>query len=65
MVTTDSDEYGMIIRKHGAGYKTLEAGQSLRQLLPKDFQNPNYKRHDTLGFNYRMNELTALLDLLN
>ena len=64
MVTTDSDEYGMIIRKHGGlGYKTLEAGQSLRQLLPKDFQNPNYKRHDTLGFNYRMNELTAAVGL--
>ena len=47
----------------GLGYKTLEAGQSLRQLLPKDFQNPYYKRHDTLGYNYRMNELTAAVGL--
>ena len=37
MVTTDNKEYGTIIRKHGGlGYKTLQAGQSLRQLLPKD-----------------------------
>ena len=64
MVTTDNEEYGTIIRKHGGlGYKTLEAGQSLRQLLPKDFQNPHYKRHDTVGFNYRMNELTAAVGL--
>jgi len=64
MVTTNDGKYGTLIRKHGGiGYKTLEAGQSLRQLLPKDFQNPNYKRHDTLGWNYRMNELTAAVGL--
>jgi len=64
MVTTDCEEYATIIRKVGGlGYKTLEAGQSLRQLLPQDFQNPHYKRHDTLGFNYRMNEITAALAL--
>jgi len=64
MVTTNDKSYGTIIRKNGGiGYKTLEAGQSLRQLLPKDFQNPNYKRHDTLGWNYRMNELTAAVGL--
>jgi perosamine synthetase len=64
MVTTNNEEYGTIIRKTGGlGYKTLEAGQSLRQLLPSDFQNPNYKRHDTLGWNYRMNELSAAVGL--
>ena len=64
MVTTDNEEYGTTIRKNGGiGYKTLEAGQSLRQLLPKDFQNPHYKRHDVLGWNYRMNELTAAVGL--
>jgi perosamine synthetase len=64
MVTTDNEIYGTIIRKSGGlGYKTLEAGQSLRQLLPSDFQNPHYKRHDTLGWNYRMNEITAAVGL--
>lgn len=64
MVTTDNEEYATIIRKNGGlGYKTLEAGQSLRQILPKDFQNPHYKRHDSLGWNYRMNELTAAVGL--
>jgi perosamine synthetase len=64
MVTTDNEQYATMIRKTGGlGYKTLEAGQSLRQLLPEDFQNPHYKRHDTLGWNYRMNELTAAVGL--
>ena len=64
MVTTDNPEYATIIRKTGGlGYKILSAGQSLRQLLPKDFQNPHYKRHDILGYNYRMNEVTAALSL--
>ena len=64
MVTTDNEKYATIIRKTGGlGYKTLSAGQSLRQLLPQDFQNPHYKRHDVLGYNYRMNEITAALAL--
>lgn len=64
MVSTNNEEYATIIRKTGGlGYKTLAAGQSLRQLLPKDFQNPHYKRHDTLGYNYRMNEATAAIVL--
>ena len=64
MVTTDNEQYATAVRKmSGLGYKTLEAGKSLRQLLPQDFQNPYYKRHDTLGLNYRMNELTAAVGL--
>ena len=64
MVSTDNEQFATIIRKTGGlGYKTLAAGQALRQLLPKDFQNPHYKRHDTLGYNYRMNEITAAVVL--
>ena len=64
MVTTNNTELATTIRKNGGiGYKTLAAGQSLRQLLPADFQNPNYKRHDVLGWNYRMNEISAAVGL--
>ena len=64
MVSTDNEEFATVIRKTGGlGYKTLAGGQALRQLLPKDFQNPHYKRHDTLGYNYRMNEVTAAMVL--
>ena len=64
MVITDDANLATVIRKTGGlGYKTLQAGESLSQLLPADFQNPNYKRHDTLGWNYRMNEITAAIGL--
>jgi perosamine synthetase len=64
MVVTDDEVLATKIRKTGGlGYKTLSAGESLRQILPTDFQDPNYKRHDSLGWNYRMNELTAAVAL--
>ncbi len=64
MVITNNEEYGTAIRKFGGlGYKTLKAGAGLRQLLPSEFQNPHYKRHDTLGLNYRMPEICAALGL--
>ncbi len=53
-----------IYGKHGGlGYRSVEAGQNLRQILPDGFQSPDYKRYDTLGYNYRMNELTAAVGL--
>jgi perosamine synthetase len=64
MVTTNDKELATNIRKiAGLGYKTLGAGDALRQLLPEEFQNPDYKRHDTLGWNYRMNEISAAVGL--
>lgn len=64
IVTTDNEDYGTQIRRTAFnGYKTLQAGQGLRQILPDEFQDPNYKRHNTLGLNYRMNEITAALAL--
>lgn len=64
MVIVDDEELAIKIRKTGGlGYKTLKAGDALRQLLPEEFQDPQYKRHDTLGWNYRMNELTAAVGL--
>ena len=64
MVVTNDETYAEKIRKvAGLGYKTLTAGQALRRVLPTDFQNPHYKRHDTLGWNYRMTELCAAVGL--
>jgi len=64
MVTTNNELYATVIRKTGGlGYKTLAAGQGLRANLPEEFQDPDYKRHDTVGWNYRMNELTAAVAL--
>jgi perosamine synthetase len=64
MVITNNEEFGTAVRKFGGlGYKTLKAGAGLRALLPEEFQNPHYKRHDTHALNYRMPELCAAVGL--
>ena len=63
-VTTNNAKYAKIVRQSGGlGYRTLTAENSLKAILPAEFQNPNYKRHSVLGWNYRMNELTAAVAL--
>ena len=64
MVTTNNRILAKKVRKFGGlGYKNLKSNKSLTPLLPQIFQNPNYKRHDSLGLNYRMNEPTAAIVL--
>ena len=64
MVSTNNEKLATLIRKHaGLGYKTLTAGAGLRTLLPRDFQDPDYKRHETIGWNYRMPEIIAAVGL--
>lgn len=60
MILTDSEEYAQKCRKLGGhGFKNLRAEDGRVRLNQDMFQNPNYKRHDTLGWNYRMPEFTA------
>jgi len=48
----------------GQGYKNLNAeGGVIKFGNEGVVQNPEYKRHDTLGWNYRMNEFTAAVAL--
>ena len=47
----------------GIGYKNLTAEQGRMQVVPATFQDPSYKRHDTLGYNYRMPEISAAVGL--
>ncbi len=64
MVLTDSEEYAEKIRKIGGhGFKNLKATEGRVRLNQDVFQNPNYKRHDTLGYNYRMPEFNAAIAL--
>lgn len=63
VITNDANLATKIRKTGGLGYKTLQAGESLKSLLPTEFQDPNFKRHDTLGWNYRMNELSAAVGL--
>jgi perosamine synthetase len=64
MVISNESGYAEKVRKHsGLGYKTLTARQGMSSLLPEEFQNPDFKRHDSLGYNYRLPEICAALAL--
>ncbi len=60
MVLTDDEQLAERARKLGGhGFKNLRAEDGRVRLNQSMFQNPAYKRHDTLGWNYRMPEFTA------
>ena len=64
MITTDNPDFATIVRKNGFnGYRAISPDAPLAKKLPEEFQDPNYRRHDTLGYNYRMNEITAAMGL--
>lgn len=60
MILTNSEDYAEKCRKIGGhGFKNLRAEDGRVRLNADMFQNPDYKRHDALGWNYRMPEFTA------
>ncbi len=60
MILTDDEQYAEKCRKLGGhGFKNLRAEDGRVRLNQDIFQNPDYKRHDALGWNYRMPEFTA------
>lgn len=60
MILTNNEEYAEKCRKLGGhGFKNLRAEDGRVRLNQEMFQNPDYKRHDSLGWNYRMPEFTA------
>ncbi len=65
MVLTDHEEYAKRARKLGGhGFKNLGADEGRVRMFNKEmFQNPKYKRHDALGWNYRMPEFNAAVAL--
>ncbi len=62
MLITDKEALADKARKFsGLGYAGVSSLQ--RKITKKDIQNPSYNRHVSLGFNYRMSELTAAVAL--
>ena len=60
MILTDNETYAEKCRKLGGHcFKNLRAEDGRVRLNQDMFQDPNYKRHDALGWNYRMPEFTA------
>lgn len=64
MVITNDERLAERVRKCGGiGYKNLRAEEGRMQTTPSTFQDPDYKRHDFFGWNYRMPELCAAVGL--
>ena len=63
LVTNDPDLAQKARKIAGHGFKNLTAGEGRVRLNQDVFQNPGYKRHDTIGFNYRMPEFNAAVAL--
>jgi perosamine synthetase len=64
MVVTNNEKYAILTRKFaGIGYKGLTASTGRTSLASSVYQDPSYERFDTIGFNYRMNAITAAVGL--
>lgn len=64
MIVTNDELLAKKIRKFGSlGYASLTSRDSRIRLNKQSFQDPNYKRHDEYGCNYRMPEVAAALGL--
>jgi perosamine synthetase len=64
IVVTNNEEYAISMRKFGSlGYSAMKSGDGRIRINKDLFQDPQYKRHDALGLNYRMPEVAAALGL--
>lgn len=64
MIVTNNENYAILARKFaGIGYKGLTASAGRTSLASSVYQDPEYERFDTIGFNYRMNAITAAVGL--
>jgi perosamine synthetase len=64
IVVTNNEVFAVKMRKFGSlGYAAMTSGDGRIKINKDIFQDPNYKRHDSIGLNYRMPEVAAALGL--
>jgi perosamine synthetase len=64
IIVTNQEELATKMRKFSSlGYAALTSGDGRIRLNKDIFQDPNYKRHDGYGHNYRMPEVAAAIGL--
>jgi perosamine synthetase len=64
IVVTNNEEYAVKMRKFNSlGYAAMKSGDGRIRINKDIFQDPQYKRHDSIGLNYRMPEVAAALGL--
>lgn len=63
-IITNNEKFAELVRKIGGhGFKNLKADEGRIRLNQDVFQNPHYKRHDEIGWNYRLPEFNAAVAL--
>lgn len=64
MIITNNEEYALKCRKIGGhGFKSLTAISGAVKLNKDVWQNPNFERHDQIGYNYRLSEINSAIAL--
>ena len=64
LIITDDRELAARIRKYCClGFRNVDAGEGRVRLTKDMFQDPNFKRHDTFGWQYRLPEVCAAVGL--
>tara|TARA_Y100000590_G_C15597846_1_gene968764 strand:- start:35 stop:1249 length:1215 start_codon:yes stop_codon:yes gene_type:complete len=64
MIVTNNEKFAIQARKFsGLGYKHMTATAGRTSLAMSTVQDPGYERFDTVGLNYRMNEISAAVGL--
>lgn len=64
IVVTDDEELAVKMRQFGGvGFNNLTAVNGKVRISRDKFQNPNWKRHDIIAYNYRLPELCAAVGL--
>ena len=62
IVITNNDDYALKLRRYsGLGYASI--GIEKARITKDDIQDPNYNRHISLGWNYRMSDLCGAVAL--
>ena len=62
IISTNNEKYAELARKiAGHGYKNLGAAHGQIKLNQSVYQSPHYKRHDEVGWNYRLSEFSAAI----
>jgi len=64
MIVTNNEKFAIQARKFaGLGYKHMTATAGRTSLAMSTVQDPAYERFDTVGLNYRLNEISAAVGL--
>jgi perosamine synthetase len=64
IVITDDEVLAKKVRKfHGLGFTSIEADEGRVRLRKDDFQDPDFQRHDTFGWQLRLPEVAAAVGL--